>query len=207
MAKRGQSKYMAHLRERAVRPLPRSSNGVGHIVTGYKSDTLLQHEANEAKAKTNAQKGKRGGDCNRTQCQRPNAWWYNKTMQAFYCGDCAGAINESCLTRDHIESFPNKIYVNPPAIIKSEWVNLSNQWHVEIKTADGEIDAETYQTEEDADKAFRKFCRSADLRTDGSAPFHYSELPAKMRALKERIDAMNGHSVSPDEHSVGRDSK
>lgn len=187
MAKRGQSKYMPHLRAKA--PARRIGNGVGHIVTGYKSDTLLQHEANEAKAKTNDQKGKRGGDCNRTQCQRPHAWWYNKTMQAYYCGDCAGAINESCLTRDHIESFPNKIYVNPPSARIDEFDEGGFQ--VVAITPDGHETAyELTVTKDEADRALRKFYRNADLRSDGSAPFHYSELPAKMRALKERIEAM-----------------
>lgn len=197
MATRGQSKYMPHLRTPSSWP-------VGGY-QGYKSDVLIQHEANEAKAKTNAQKGKRGGDCNRTQCQRPHAWWYNKTMQAYYCGDCAGAINASCLTRDHIESFPNKIYVNPPSARVDEF---EEGCQVVVTTADGTESVHIFtNTNTEAEEALRKFYRQADLRTDGTAPFHYSELPAKMRGLKDRIDAMNGHSVSPDEHSVGRDSK
>lgn len=199
MAKRGQSKYMTHLRAKQV-----AKPGVIH---GYKSDVLIQHEANEAKAKVNDQKGKRGGDCNRTQCQRPHSWWYNKTMQAYYCGDCAGAINESCLTRDHIESFPNKIYVNPPRAYITQY-GEDDRWTVDVFTSDEVVTcSKEYIVYAEAQEALRSFNRNADLRSDSSAPFHYSELPAKMRALKERIDVMNGHSVSPDEHSVGRDSK
>lgn len=206
MATRGQSKYMPHLRAKAKASVQRGWQRGWAAVS--KSDTLLQHEANEAKAKTNAQKGKRGGDCNRTQCQRPHAWWYNKTMQAYYCGDCAGAINESCLTRDHIESFPNKIYVNPPMAAIDEFVEGGFQ--VLVTTADGTGTAyQLTNTKEEADDALREFYREADLRSDGSAPFHYSELPAKMEALKERIDQMKANQVSvpATEHSVGRDSK
>lgn len=190
MATRGQSKYMTHMRAKAA---------AKHTVSGA-SGTMQRHESMEAKAKVNADKGKRGGDCNRTQCQRPHAWWYNKTMQAYYCGDCAGAINESCLTCDHIQSFPDKIYVLPP---KAHVVLAKGgEYAVEITTADGTV---SYQTEfvdqEAAHEWVEYFWSYADLRGDGSPPFHYSELPEKMERLKKRIDEL---SVSSEEHSVGR---
>ncbi|QDJ96207.1 hypothetical protein Xoosp13_20 [Xanthomonas phage Xoo-sp13] len=39
-------------------------------------------------------KGKKGGSCNRTQCQAPNtAFCYNRETQAYYCRPCAHSIN------------------------------------------------------------------------------------------------------------------
>ena len=189
MATRGQSKYMTHMRAKAA---------AKHTVSGA-SGTMQRHESMEAKAKVNADKGKRGGDCNRTQCQRHNAWWYNKTMQAYYCGDCAGAINESCLTRDHIQSFPDKIYVLPPTVKIGEF---EEGCQVVVTTADGTESVYAFaNTKEEAENELIEFSWRADLRGDGSPPFHYSELPEKMERLKKRIDEL---SVSSEEHSVGR---
>lgn len=38
-------------------------------------------------------KGLKGGSCNVTHCQKPNAFWYNKGTQKYYCAACADAIN------------------------------------------------------------------------------------------------------------------
>ncbi len=40
-------------------------------------------------------KGIRGGNCNRTACQQPNAIWYNKGSFAWYCRNCAITIQRS----------------------------------------------------------------------------------------------------------------
>jgi hypothetical protein len=32
--------------------------------------------------------------CNRTACQKPGAVWWNTSTRAYYCTDCAKAINE-----------------------------------------------------------------------------------------------------------------
>lgn len=42
--------------------------------------------------KDKTDKGKKGGSCNRTACQRPGADYYNKYMDAFYCLHCAQEI-------------------------------------------------------------------------------------------------------------------
>lgn len=34
-------------------------------------------------------KGKQGGNCNRTACQLPNAYYYNTGTGAYYCDSCA----------------------------------------------------------------------------------------------------------------------
>lgn len=42
-------------------------------------------------------KGKKNGSCNITSCQKSNsAIYYNHVMNAYYCPDCAAAINASC---------------------------------------------------------------------------------------------------------------
>lgn len=171
MATRGQSKYMPHLRK------PKA--------TGPVSDALTRHDSMIVKAKTNEKKGQRGGDCNRTQCQRPNAWWYNKTMQAYYCGDCAGAINESCTHKDHIVSFGSKVYVMPPSIKIEE---AEGAHRVVITTADGTSTIHSSSVlKEDAESEFIEAAWLTDLRSDGSAPFHYSELRDKMIKIRALI--------------------
>ena len=44
-----------------------------------------------------ADKGLEGGSCNRRACQAPNAIWYNRATDAWYCEECAGLINESSI--------------------------------------------------------------------------------------------------------------
>lgn len=180
MATRGQSKYMLHIRQRLAKITP--------IVTGsYKSETLQRHEQMEVKAKTNEAKGRRGGDCNRTQCQRSDAWWYNKTMRAYYCGNCAGAINESCLFKDHIVSFGSMIYVNPPTVRTDEFEE-DGEYRVMITTADGETSGYAIAyTKESAEQDFRAACSDLDLRSDGSPPYHYGELREKMLKIRALI--------------------
>lgn len=192
MAKRGQSKYMPHLRAKlAPKPQP------------YVGDTARQHDAMIVKAKTNTAKGQRGGDCNRTACQRPASWWYNRTMQAYYCDHCADLINESCLHRDHVMSNMD-IYVKPPAA----WIDaeVGGIWNLHVTTADGtETIEQTFHNGHDADDGLMRFYHKAGLRGDGSPPFHYSELPEKMERLKKRIEELDAskHSVPSEEHSVG----
>lgn len=41
----------------------------------------------------NADKGLKNGSCNRTACQKPGATYFNKSTKAYYCEDCARAIN------------------------------------------------------------------------------------------------------------------
>ena len=48
-------------------------------------------------AERNERKGKRGGDCNVTQCQKPGASCWNPPMSAFYCYKCAYDIRESSI--------------------------------------------------------------------------------------------------------------
>lgn len=40
-----------------------------------------------------ALKGRKGGFCNVTACQKPGAYYYNKSTQKYYCEHCASEIN------------------------------------------------------------------------------------------------------------------
>lgn len=44
---------------------------------------------------TKADKGLKGGSCNRRACQRPGAWWLNRGTDAYYCTPCARLINDA----------------------------------------------------------------------------------------------------------------
>lgn len=45
------------------------------------------------KAKRLGLKGRWNLLCNRTQCLRPDAIWYNRGSYAFYCAECASMLN------------------------------------------------------------------------------------------------------------------
>jgi len=40
-------------------------------------------------------KGVFNGNCNRTDCQKPGATWYNHSTQRYYCPHCADMINDA----------------------------------------------------------------------------------------------------------------
>ena len=44
-------------------------------------------------AKESVKKGEKGGLCNRTACDNPDASWYNHSTKKYYCSSCAGLIN------------------------------------------------------------------------------------------------------------------
>jgi len=67
------------------------------------TETMSRHTLMYKKADVNPLKGKRGGDCNVTQCQKPNAIMYNNGTHAWYCKSCAEDINFSCR---HSDFFP-----------------------------------------------------------------------------------------------------
>lgn len=49
-----------------------------------------------------ALKGIKGGNCNRTACQQPEAHYLNVGTNAYYCWECAVDINEFAM-RDHAD--------------------------------------------------------------------------------------------------------
>lgn len=40
-----------------------------------------------------ADKGKFGGSCNRSHCQKPGADWYNFGSLSYYCSECAHELS------------------------------------------------------------------------------------------------------------------
>jgi len=50
--------------------------------------------------KNPALKGIKGGNCNRTACQKPGARYFNKSTRAYYCRECAEAINDAARIHD-----------------------------------------------------------------------------------------------------------
>lgn len=43
----------------------------------------------------NKMKGEKGGNCNRTACQSPGAYWYNHSTLKYYCERCARMLNNA----------------------------------------------------------------------------------------------------------------
>lgn len=54
-----------------------------------------RHAAMYDYAKTNKRKGKKGGDCNVTACQKSGACCYNGATDAYYCTRCWDRIYDS----------------------------------------------------------------------------------------------------------------
>lgn len=75
-------------------------------VPGNAANLLLAFKAIDLLTRSRAQvtelnkdpslKGVKGGNCNRTACQAPDATWYNTGSWAYYCRACANEINKWC---------------------------------------------------------------------------------------------------------------
>lgn len=74
--------------------------------------TRERHEYMYEKAANNPRKGKKGGDCNVTQCQRPGASCYNPPMRAWYCHSCASDIRRVSLSHNE-EPFIQAEHIKP----------------------------------------------------------------------------------------------
>ena len=60
-----------------------------HFVSKESANTLTKE--NEEFSTPN--KGQKGGECNITTCNTPDAQWYNHSTQKFYCDNCAYRLN------------------------------------------------------------------------------------------------------------------
>lgn len=49
-------------------------------------------------------KGHFQGSCNRSDCLRPGASWYNHSTQAYYCGECAQWLNSDTYNKRDAQS-------------------------------------------------------------------------------------------------------
>ena len=62
------------------------------------TERMKEFRLNQERAETNERKGKHGGDCNVTQCQKPGASSYNHAMRAYYCEACAEKLNANAIS-------------------------------------------------------------------------------------------------------------
>jgi hypothetical protein len=70
-----------------------------------------------------ALKGKRGGNCNVTDCQKPGATWWNTSTRAYYCQHCAMEINR---WSNHDEGFSICYTSEAEAIAQKAMFTYSN---------------------------------------------------------------------------------
>ena len=104
--KKGQSKYMPHLR------VTKSVGSVKQVLgrAGLSGGNEYGIVRTEEELKT---KGKYGGLCNRSCCLRHEAYWWNRGSRAYYCEDCARLINQEFRHRDDVENY-GSLLVQPP---------------------------------------------------------------------------------------------
>jgi len=75
--------------------LPCSGFACGITRRALERDSRTRFEEMQEKAKNNPLKGKKGGDCNRTQCQKPGASSWNRGSRSWYCESCADLLNDA----------------------------------------------------------------------------------------------------------------
>lgn len=81
---------MATLSKMHIRVLKGRTNNVGPYKLAVDSSmAFVQPDKPELKA----DKGKRAGSCNRTACQKPGAYWWNRGSYSWYCTTCAHMLN------------------------------------------------------------------------------------------------------------------
>lgn len=81
-----------------------------HLGVGERHDTM-QRLADQAKGL--GLKGRWNLLCNRTQCLRTPATWYNRGSHAFYCADCAHDLsNDPFNKRDAAQLYGGPLCVN-----------------------------------------------------------------------------------------------
>lgn len=71
----------------------------------YPTNPPTEHDA--------AKKGEQGLNCNRIDCQKPGAVYFNKGTRRWYCRDCARRINEAnnCEVPDLCEVDPEAVEI------------------------------------------------------------------------------------------------
>ena len=175
MAKKGQSKYMSHMRAKAAAKVVRNP----HI--GTKHD-FSDHRIKEA----TPGKGKHGQNCNVTACQRPNsAWWWNSSTRAWYCCDCAYDIQKANW-RDAwwVQNYDYTL-LTPPGeqhyILDLEGVDPAAPKRFAFNKPNGMRDY--FDTVEEAAAAMESWCINAGLEADGEHPHWYQNQLVALRTL------------------------
>lgn len=73
-------------------------------------------------------KGKRNGNCNRTACQAPGAFWWNRGSHSWYCTDCALMLSRA---NNHDEFCKDEPLCKLDAEAMNEWTSgneLEDKW-------------------------------------------------------------------------------
>lgn len=179
MAKKGQSKYMPHMRAKQPAKKVKSGSAFG------RSDLNLSSSIYEPKAMTPG-KGQHGLNCNVTACQKPHsAWWWNNSTRAWYCADCAYEI-QKVNWRDAwwIQNYDYTLMTPPgqPAIIDLS-LTTEYQHHPDeryaLKKPNGEV--EFAKTMDEVQALLERWRYAADLRDDGELPGWYEQQLVQLR--------------------------
>lgn len=185
--KKGQSKYMPHLRVTksigATKQYLGRGGGIGHIATecdGYKQTMVNEHGIHRT-AEEMATKGMYGGLCNRSCCLSREAYWYNRGSYAYYCENCARLINAEFRHRDDVENY-GSLLVKPPADLILE-VHHGRDWV--LMYSDGS--EKRFDNEEAAVAAQRHYRYVTGLRSDGSDPLWFKDLSEKYEYLRTLV--------------------
>lgn len=174
MAKRGQSKYMPHLRKPSIRTIGHRDR-IGHIPT---PDLPT--------------KGKLGGLCNRSACLRPGAWWWNKGSYAYYCPSCSADINAACFYKDYV-SHNATLLLTPPMdvdVIDCRILDTSTTHPKPWAIRHGDGTMIYFDTEEEACDAQLEYRDVAGLRDDGLIPQWYEAMDARFQDAKKQLNQM-----------------
>lgn len=178
MAKKGQSKYMSHMRAKAAVQVVRNQ----HVSTKH---DFSDHRIKEA----TPGKGKHGQNCNVTACQRPNsAWWWNSSTRAWYCCDCAYDIQKANW-RDAwwVQNYDYTLMTPPgePTILDlektTEIKSVNPSERLALRLPNGSI--EFAVTMDEIQSHLERWRLSAGLETDGEHPAWYQNQLVALRTL------------------------
>ncbi len=198
MAKRGQSKYMPHLRNQvaSARVVGRSEGwdkvAAALKATGVKEEMLHVNERGVTRTLAEMQtKGRFGGLCNRSACLRHEAYWWNRGSRAYYCQDCAHLINSEFRHRDDVENYGSLLLMCPDDVtvvdLSSTAVGHEKPWAIQFSN-----DSLKYaDSEEEALKLQRHYRHVVGLRSDGSAPLWFKELSERYEKLRGMVTIRN----------------
>lgn len=193
--KRGQSKYMPHLRAAKATTRDQSfgrAGRVGHIPNATGGKTVIHNQImaeNEYGIKRTteemATKGKYGGLCNRSACLRHEAYWWNRGSYAYYCQDCAALINRDFRHRDDVEAY-GSLLLNVPADLTVTDCDLDfNPKPFAVVNSEGGM--KFFDTEEEAFAEQARYRRVVGLRSDGSPPLWYTDAAKNYEYLRTLV--------------------
>ena len=191
MAKRGQSKYMPHMRQKtsSVRTSPKGPSLTSWTdMGGVRHATMLVNEHGIARSQSEMEtKGKYGGLCNRSACLAHNAFWWNRGSRAYYCQDCAYLINKEFRHRDDVENYGSLLLKCPEDPVVEQVEGQDKPWALKV-TAD---DIRFFDTEELALEQRDRFRTIVGIRRDGSHPLWYKEMSERYEKLRGMVTIRN----------------